>query len=267
MPSTHQTLSVLSPSSLGAPPPPQADGSISAPLGGGRLQLEGASPRGRSRQGRVGSHEVWEPRKQFWAAPHVRCGSGLLDRAARTGRRSGVCPGLRFCSGPGWAGAWEPRRGPPAPGSRQQITWGPYTALLNWTLESLCTLTPTPHLGGLGPPHSTPAPASQELARLQVGRRGVGALEGKGATGSLGWGGFPGAPWSLVLVGVMSSGFWGGCKEGSGAWGWKMGGGRMGPQARVWAAGGTETEVGGRPVKAADLSPLPAFHGPAPALL
>ena len=95
----------------------------------------------------------------------------------------------------------------------------------------------------------------------------MGALEGKGATGSLGWGGFPGAPWSLVPVGVMSSGFWGGCKEGSGAWGWKMGGGRMGPQARVWAAGGTETEVGGRPVKAADLSPLPAFHGPAPALL
>ena len=90
----------------------------------------------------------------------------------------------------------------------------------------------------------------------------MGALEGKGATGSLGWGGFPGAPWSLVPVGVMSSGFWGGCKEGSGAWGWKMGGGRMGPQARVWAAGGTETEVGGRPVKAADLSPLPAFHGP-----
>ena len=85
--------------------------------------------------------------------------------------------------------------------------------------------------------------------------------------GSLGWGGFPGAPWSLVPLGVMSSGFWGGCKGGSGAWGWKMGGGRMGPQARVWAAGGTETEVGGRPVKAADLSPLPAFHGPAPAML
>ena len=46
---------------------------------------------------------------------------------------------------------------------------GALHALLNWTLESLCTLTPTPHLGGLGPPHPVPAPASQELARLQVG--------------------------------------------------------------------------------------------------
>ena len=127
VPSTHQTLTVLSPSSLGAPPPPQADGSIFAPLRGGRLQLEGASLRGRSRKGRVGSHEVWEPRRQFWAAPYVRCGSGLLNRAARTGRRSGVCSGLRFCSGPGWAGAWEPLRGPPSPGSHQRVTWGPYT--------------------------------------------------------------------------------------------------------------------------------------------
>ena len=53
---------------------------------------------------------------------------------------------------------------------------------------------PTSSPGGLGPPHAAPTPVPQELARLQFGRRGAGALEGQGAMGSMGWGGFCGCP-------------------------------------------------------------------------
>lgn len=64
-----------------------------------------------------------------------------------------------FALGPGggggeWGGALEPLRGPPSPGK----------ALLNWTPESHCTLTPTPHLGRAlrgqawpSPPHLSPS--------------------------------------------------------------------------------------------------------------
>ena len=215
VPSTCQTSTVLSPLSWKRHPHPRQM-VASLLLWGGRPQLEAASPRGQSRQGGAGSHEVWEPRggprRQFRVAPHVRCGLGLLDRAARAGRRSGVCPGLRFCSGPGWAGAWEPLRGPPSPSRHQRVPWGPHTALQNWTLESPCTLTPAPHLGGLAlpTPRLPQPPRSWRVGRLG---EGVGALEGKGPTDSLGWG-FPGAPWPPVPLGVMSPGFWGDEKGG-----------------------------------------------------
>lgn len=95
MPSTCQTLTALSQSSR------QTVASLLLSQRG--PELEGVEPAGQSGGGV--SQEVWElcggPRRQFRAAPHVRCGSGLLDRVARTGGRSGVCPGLRFCSGPG----------------------------------------------------------------------------------------------------------------------------------------------------------------------
>ena len=92
MPSTRQTLTALSQSSR------QTVASLLLSQRG--PELEGAEPAGQSGAGARHTRSGLGPRRQFRAAPHVRCGSGLLDRVARTGGRSGVCPGLRFCSGP-----------------------------------------------------------------------------------------------------------------------------------------------------------------------
>lgn len=189
--STHQTLtalSALSPLSLGAPPPPQADSDILAPLGRRTGAGGGASPRGRSRQGTAGSHKIWElsigPPCQRWirAAGHSgpdRRALGSLSRSqdllwARVGGGLGIPPRTTLSrqASAGHLGA---------PHGSSELDPGV-------TLHT----DPTPHLGGLGPPHPAPAPAPQELARLQFGRRGAGALEGQGAMGSLGWGGFCG---------------------------------------------------------------------------
>ena len=154
MPSTRQTLTALSQSSR------QTVASLLLSQRG--PELEGAEPAGQSGAGarhtRSGNCAV---------APGGSSGQPLMsdvDRGCWTEwpGQEGALEFVQvsgFALGPGWAGALEPLRGPPSPGK----------ALLNWTPESLCTLTPTPHLGGLGPPHPVPAPASQELARLQVG--------------------------------------------------------------------------------------------------
>lgn len=121
---------------------------------------------------------------------------------------------------------------------------------------------PSASPGGPGPPHPAPAPASQELARWQVGRRG-------GGTGGQRANGQPGVGLPRRAVATGSAGgdvprVLGGRKRG-----WKRGGGRVRPQAWVWAAGGREARQGRRPEPAAH-SPEPACppaHSPAPALL
>ena len=93
---------------------------------------------------------------------------------------------------------------------------GALHALLNWTLESLCTLTPTPHLGGLGPPHPClpQPPRSWHVCRLG---KGCGGTQGQGGNGQPGLGRFPRCSMVagsiggdvLRVLGGMQGGQWG----------------------------------------------------------
>ena len=157
MPSTRQTLTALSQSSR------QTVASLLLSQRG--PELEGAEPAGQSGAGarhtRSGNCAV---------APGGSSGQPLMsdvDRGCWTEwpGQEGALEFVQvsgFALGPGWAGALEPLRGPPSPGK----------ALLNWTPESLCTLTPTPHLGRTLRGQAWPSPPRARPGLLGV-HRGV----------------------------------------------------------------------------------------------